>query len=159
MTSIYSSISIELELVTLISVYKTINYFLLEWNFTCFKERFSLFDSSKYYQILQKFELFTVIYQVNLQQLFLLFVVRKKGQKCCSIYLLKQSSLQTVFKLFFLGFKIFPEARKRLQGHRSFLNCLVLKFPHFQSRQSNFLLYSYSKGLINWFNKLVQQLV
>ena len=46
-----------------------------------------------------------------------------------------------VFKIFFLGFKIYEDVKKFLRGHRGILSYLGLKFPQIQSQKGNFLLY------------------
>ena len=46
---------------------------------------------------------------------------------------------------FFLGFKIYPDVKKLLQGHWAILSYLGLQFPQFLPQKGNFRLYLYCK--------------
>ena len=79
MTSDYSSIPIETELVTNFRVYK-IAALYKTWNAICFKIRFAPFTYRNVTKLCRNtyFGLVTLLYQVNFQYLLILFVLRNK---------------------------------------------------------------------------------
>ena len=54
--------------------------------------------------------------------------------------------------MFLSWFRICPEVKKLLRGHRAFFSYLGLKFSLFQPQKNSLLLYPYSKvtGLTNF---------
>ena len=55
---------------------------------------------------------------------------------------LSRNGLQDTY---FLALKIHPDVKRLLRDHRIFLSHLDLKFPRYQSRKGNFVLYPCGK--------------
>ena len=141
MASIYSRISIETGLVTHFSGYKIITFHLKGMVYVLNDDFrfFAYWNITKFCRSID-FALLNLIYQRNLLQLFILFILRNRHKNFYCIYLLKESFLQMAFKIF-LGFKIYPHLKKLLRGHRAIVSYLVLQSPQFQTREGNFILY------------------
>ena len=101
----------------------------LYWNgMLCFKRRFSLFDSLKYYQILKK-HWFLIGYSDTLHKLATFIYPLCFWKQTLELLLhlsfkveLTSNGLQDIF----FGFKIYPGVEKLLQDHQAFLSYLGL---------------------------------